>query len=102
MKLQKPHTFSREEAIARVQALTTYWDTRYGTSTSWQGNQATITGKVKGIKFNGTFTVDDRELRADVKVGFLAEKIGGKDYVERKLAAYLDPKATLKELQARS
>ena len=39
-------------------------------------------------------------LRAEVKVNFLAQKIGGRDYVEGKLAHYLDPGVTLEQLQA--
>jgi Putative polyhydroxyalkanoic acid system protein (PHA_gran_rgn) len=101
MKLEKPHSFSQEEAVARIKALTTYWDTRYGTRTTWTDNRAHIKGKVKGISFEGKFSIDDRCLLADVKVGFLAEKIGGKAYVVRKLDDYLRETNTLQALQAR-
>jgi Putative polyhydroxyalkanoic acid system protein (PHA_gran_rgn) len=101
MKLEKPHSFALEEAVARIKALTTYWDTRYGTRTTWTGNNAHIKGKVKGISFDGKFAVDERCLVAEVKVGFLAEKIGGKAYVERKLDDYLRATTTLEALQAR-
>ena len=101
MKLSKSHSFSLQEATDRVKALTAYWDSRYGSHTDWSGNSAKVSGKVKGIKFNGTFTINDRELRAEVKVGFLAEKMGGKQYVEKKLADYLDPSVTLEALQAK-
>ena len=101
MKLEKPHSYSLEEAVARIKALTTYWDTRYGTRTTWTENSAHIKGKVKGISFDGKFSIDDRFMRADVKVGFLAEKIGGKAYVERKLDDYLRATNTLEALQAR-
>ncbi len=99
MKITKPHNFSADEAAARLQALTSYWDTRYGTRTSWAGTRATIKGKVKGIKFDGNFSVTESNLSADVKVGFLAEKMGGRGYVEHKLEQYLDPNTPLDGLK---
>ncbi len=36
-----------------------------------------------------------------MNAGFLAERLGGRAYVERKLDDYLDPKKTLAELRAR-
>jgi hypothetical protein len=101
MKLDLPHTFSVEEAVARVRALTDYWDTKYGSRTTWTGSGAKISGKVKGISFDGDFRLEAARLLAEVKVGFLAEKIGGKAYVERKLTEYLSPSASLDELRAR-
>jgi hypothetical protein len=101
MKLDKPHSHSQEDAVARIRALTDYWDTRHGTRTVWTGNSARISGKVKGLSFDGTFTVEERRLIADVKVGFLAEAIGGRGYVERKLDDYLNPNNTLESLRAR-
>jgi hypothetical protein len=101
MKLDKPHGYSQEEAVARIRALTDYWDTKHGTRTVWDGNRAHIKGRVKGISFDGTFSVLDNRLDAEVKVGFLAEKIGGKSYVLRKLDDYLDPNNSLEELRSR-
>lgn len=105
MKLEKTHGFADDEAIARIRALTDYWDTRHGTRTSWSGNSAHIKGKVKGIAFDGTFRLESGRMVADVSLGrgmgWLAEKVGGKDYVERKIADYLSPDVTLEALQAR-
>lgn len=99
MKISKPHNFSADDAAARIRALTSYWDSRYGTRTTWAGTTATITGKVKGIKFNGNFAVSDSTLDANVKVGFLAEKMGGRGYVEHKLEQYLDPSTPTDKLK---
>lgn len=101
MKIQHPHTHSEEDATARMKSLCLYWDTKYGTQTTWTGNQARIKGRVRGIKFDGTFTVEQRQLKGDIKVGFLAERIGGRGYVERKLAQYFDPNTSLESLQAK-
>ncbi len=99
MKISKPHSFSAEDAAARLRALTTYWDTKYGTRTSWTGNAARIQGKVKGIKFDGPYNIGDSSLDADVKVGFLAEKMGGRGYVEHKVEQYLDPNTPVESLK---
>lgn len=101
MKIRHPHHLGKEDATARMQALTLYWDTRYGTRTSWDGSKARITGRVRGIKFDGTFDVEESQLAGDIKVGFLAEKIGGRSYVERKLAQYFDADTSLEVLQAK-
>ncbi len=95
------HNFSLEEAIGRVRALTGYWDKKYGTRTEWQESRARIKGKVKMISFDGTFSIDDKKIEGEVEVGFLAEKMGGRAYVERKLTEYLDPKNSLQDLEAR-
>jgi hypothetical protein len=101
MKFEFPHSLSEDEALARVQALTTYWG-KYGVNADWQGRTARIKGKVKGISFEGTMEIRARVLAADMKVGFLAEKLGGRAYVERKLGEYLDPRKSLEELRART
>jgi hypothetical protein len=101
MKLEYPHSFSQEEAIARIRALTDYWK-KYDVRSEWQADSARINGKVKGVSFEGTFRLLPGMLSAEVKVGFLAEKLGGRAYVERKLTEYLDPGRTLAELQSRT
>ena len=101
MKIEFRHSFGKEEALARLQALTGYWDHKHGIRSDWDGSTARIKGKVKGVSFEGTLEVLPDQLTADMKVGFLAEKLGGRAYVERKLGEYLDPKNTLEDLKAR-
>jgi hypothetical protein len=100
MKIELPHPFTKEEATARLKALTDYWDVKHGIRGEWQGSSAKIKGKVKLISFDGSFTLEDRRMLAEVKVSFGGETIG-RPYIERKLAEYLDPKNTLESLQAR-
>ena len=101
MQFDKPHSFSQEEALERLQALGDYWSTKYGVTISWSGNTGQVKGKVKGIKFEGTMTVTGDRLTADIKAGFLAEKMGGKQYVASKLDDYLNPSNSLESLKAR-
>ena len=101
MKIQQPHALTQEDATARMKSLTLYWDTKYGTRTTWDDSHAHIIGRVRGIKFDGTFDVEPHQLCGDIKVGFLAERIGGRGYVERKLQQYFDPNTSLETLQAK-
>lgn len=101
MILDFPYTVSDEEALERLHALTDYWLKKHSVAARWAGPQAFFNGKVKGVHFDGTVTIGGNRVRADVNVGFLAEKIGGKAYVKRKLTDYLDPAKTLAELRAR-
>lgn len=101
MKVQHAHSFDREEARKRLEVLTNYWSTKYGMSSRWSGDTVHVNGKVKGIKFEGDIQVTDSGIAGDVKAGFLAEKLGGKQYVEQKLQEYLDPGNTIEVLRTR-
>ena len=101
MHLVRPYDVDEEEALARLRALTDYWTKKHGIAAAWNGTEVTLSGRVKGVKFDGTIRVGAGCLEGDVNAGFLAEKLGGRQYVERKLADYLDPAKTLAELRAR-
>ncbi|MBW2459210.1 MAG: polyhydroxyalkanoic acid system family protein [Deltaproteobacteria bacterium] len=93
--------FPQAEALERLQALTEYWVAKHGLSASWTGSEGQVSGRVKGVKFSGVIKVAEGRVTADVKAGFLAEKLGGRKYVEAKFADYLDPKHSVAELRAR-
>lgn len=99
MKLEQAHSLEHADALARVQALTQYWANRYGVQVNWTEATARIKGRVKGVKFDGDVVVGDDAVRADIEAGFLAEKLGGRSYVLRKLADYLDPQTPLDQLK---
>ena len=101
MQVERTYRLPDDEALARLRALTDYWSAKYRVRAEWDGATARISGKVRGVGFDGTVTVRDGRLSADIKAGFLAEKLGGKLYVERKLDDYLDPSRTIAELAAR-
>lgn len=100
MDMEQPHDFSKEEALARLKALTDYWE-KQGVSSSWNGDAGRLSGKIKGFSFEGEFVVEERRIRAKVKANFLARKVGGA-YVKRKILEYLDKTQTLEALQARA
>jgi hypothetical protein len=101
MSFECTFDFPRAEAIERLQALTDYWAAKHGLQVAWDGSEGQVSGKVKGVKFSGVIKVGEGRATADVKAGFLAEKLGGRQYVEGKFTDYLDPKHQVTELRAR-
>ncbi len=101
MKIDHSFTLAEDEALDRLHALGDYWSAKYGVSVTWTGPRGKVSGKVRGVKFDGHMQVASGRITADIKAGFLAEKLGGKKYVEGKIADYLNPAHTLAELRAR-
>ena len=102
LTLDEPYDCADDVALARMHALADYWLAKYKIETRWTGTKASIRGKVLKVKFDGNIAVENGSVSAEVKAGFLAEKLGGKKYVQRKVREYLDPGVSLEELQARA
>lgn len=102
MHLERRYTCPDDEALTRLHALTDYWHRKHGLTATWTGSACHVHGKVKGVKFDARVNVANNLVRADVDAGFLAEKLGGRKYVEGKLDDYLDPARSVDELRARS
>lgn len=100
MDFVKPHAFSKDEALARMRALTDYWQ-KHGVASSWNGDRGSISGKFKGFSFSGEIVVEERRICAKVEANLIARKVGGA-YVQGKISDYLDPKTPLEALQARA
>lgn len=102
MKLERRYALSEDDALARAHALTDYWAKKHGVRVEWRGDgEVRLSGRVMGVKFDGVVHLGGGSIRAEMDAGFLAEKLGGRAYVERKLDDYLDPAKTLDELRAR-
>ncbi|MCB9600076.1 MAG: polyhydroxyalkanoic acid system family protein [Sandaracinus sp.] len=101
MILDHAYTIADEDAVARLHCLADYWHAKHGVKARWEGHHAHFDGKVMGVSFAGKVVIGNGRVHADVKAGFLAEKLGAKAYVQRKLTDYLDPAKTVEELRAR-
>ncbi len=101
MKLERTYDLGDEDALARLHALTDYWSKKHGVAVRWSGSDVALEGKTLGVKFEGKVRVHGGRITADVDAGFLAEKLGGRKYVESKLDDYLDPRTSLDALRAR-
>lgn len=97
-KIKLKHTFDKNEALERLQALTDYWKTK-GINAEWNGFTGKLDGKVKGFEFSGELIIEDSEVLASVKANLIARKVG-RTYVTGKLEHYLDPKNSLDSLKS--
>jgi len=101
MILEHAYTIDDADAVARLHCLADYWYAKHGVKARWEGSDVFFDGKVMGVSFSGKVQIRGGRVHADVKAGFLAEKLGAKSYVQRKLTDYLDPSRTVEELRAR-
>jgi len=95
-----PHSLTQREAAERLLALTDYWDAQYNTRTEWNGDTGTICGRVLGLSFRARFDVEPDRLHGELQVSFLAVRMGGRQYLKRKLDHYLNPAIPLDDLRA--
>ncbi len=102
MKLERRYELTEEDALARAHALTDYWAKKHGVKVEWRSDsEVHLSGRVMGVKFDGVVHLGGGTIRAEMDAGFLAQKLGGRAYVERKLDDYFDPSKTVDELRAR-
>ena len=66
MKFDVNHSLSKDQARERVQKLMTYWGDKYGVKSEWNGDQASVLGKVMGINLEANFEVRDGQVSGDV------------------------------------
>ena len=54
LKFEVGHTLSKDEALTRARKLLDYWGKKHGVVTTWNGDTATLSGKVMGISLGMT------------------------------------------------
>ncbi len=101
MEFERTYACSDEEAYDRLRALADYWVARHALTFVWTDRACQVSGRPKGVKVTGTIRIGNGRVHADIRAGFLAEKLGGRRYVSRKVTDYLDPSHTVGELRAR-
>ena len=98
---QREYSCDDAEALARLKSLGDYWQKKWGIVPRWEGTTAHFDGRVKGVKFKGTVSIEGGRVDAKMNAGFLAEKLGARAYVARKVDDYLNPANSLESLAAR-
>lgn len=71
VRIHQPHKVSAEEARVRVQNFEEMLR-KYGVSTLWSGNQATL----KGTGVSGSIAVQPNNVEIVVKLGMMARAFG--------------------------
>jgi hypothetical protein len=99
MEIDFPYALSDNDAKSRLEILGKYLGNRHGIAVTWvEGQRAKFSGKYLVVKIDGELTLGNG--RAQFKgedPGFLWRS-RAKDYIQGKLAKYLDPKAELTQL----
>lgn len=99
MEIDFPYVLAEDDARSRLEILGQYLQNKHGIKVSWvDPDRARFSGKYLVVKIDGELTL--RNGRAQFRgedPGFLWRG-RAKDYIESKLAKYLDPKVTPAEL----
>jgi hypothetical protein len=99
MEIDFKYTLSDEDARSRLGVLGQYLGNKHGIKVTWvEPTRARFTGKYLVVKIDGELTVGNglAQFRGE-DPGFLWRS-RAKDYIQSKLAKYLDPKVELSQL----
>ena len=98
LRFELPHTFSSDDALARMQALGSYYANKYDAQVSWQGSSGRIKAKYMLFEIDCELEVTTDKIRAVGKdPGALLRKKALR-YLTGKVTAYLDPSVTVEQL----
>ena len=92
MEIDFRYALSDEDALSRLEILGAYLSNRHGIKVTWlDGGRARFTGKYLVVKIDGELTLANGHAQFKGEdPGFLWRN-RAKDYIEKKLAKYLDP-----------
>ena len=94
MEIDFPYSLSDQDALSRLQLLGTYLSNRHGIKVTWtDATRAQFNGRYLVVKIDGELTLGEGHARFKGEdPGFLWRN-RAKDYIQGKLAKYLDPEA---------
>ena len=99
MEIDFKYALTDQDARARLEILGQYLQNKHGIKVTWADDtRARFTGKYLVVKIDGELTIKNglAQFRGE-DPGFLWRG-RAKDYIESKLAKYLDPKVTSADL----
>ncbi|MBN1947635.1 MAG: polyhydroxyalkanoic acid system family protein [Bradymonadales bacterium] len=101
VNMEVAHALPLDDALARMRALTDYFQNKYGAIVAWDGAKGSIKVRQLMIDFQYDFVVDDRKVLLEgTDPGFLLRKTAY-DYLDQKMKRYLDPANPLDSLPRR-
>lgn len=98
MEFDYKYEVPREEAKTRLEALSLYLTNRHGIQVTWAGDTATFNGKYMIVKIQGEMTLDDGVVHVLGKDPGRMWRSKAMEYLQSKLAKYLDPSTPVGEL----
>lgn len=99
MKFEVPHKLPKDEAKKRIEQLTDYWKSKYGIQSSWQGDGASMNGRVMGIKLEASFQVTESGVSGEGTDPGMLFREKAKKYLTHKFSSFLDPSKSLEDLK---
>ncbi|HLT30144.1 MAG TPA: polyhydroxyalkanoic acid system family protein [Myxococcaceae bacterium] len=100
MKFDVNHSLSKDQARERVQKLMGYWADKYGVKSEWNGDQASVLGKVMGINLEANFEVRDGQVCGEGTDPGMLLRGQAKKYIQKKFDEFLDPTKSEADLNA--
>lgn len=99
MEIDFKYVVTDEDAKTRLELLGQYLSNKHGIKVSWvDENRARFAGKYLVVKIDGELSIKSgRAIFKGEDPGFLWRN-RAKDYIESKLASYLDPKTEIAKL----
>ena len=99
MEIDYRHSLADDDARARLKVLGEYLTNRHGIKVAWlDAARATFSGKYLVVKIEGELSMAPGIVRfRGEDPGFLWRRKAS-DYIEGKLAKYLDPKVAVADL----
>ena len=99
MEIDFQYALSDQDAKSRLEVLGKYLENKHGIRVTWQDEKkAKFSGKYLMVKIEGELAVgNSRAIFKGEDPGFLLRG-RAKDYIQGKLAMYLDPKTPLANL----
>lgn len=99
MEIDFQYVLSDTDARSRLELLGRYLETKHGIRVTWSDDQrAKFSGKYLMVKIEGELSLGNgRALFKGEDPGFLLRS-RAKDYIQGKLAKYLDPKIATSDL----
>ncbi|MFN2287075.1 MAG: polyhydroxyalkanoic acid system family protein [Chromatocurvus sp.] len=83
--VSKSHSMPREELRETARALADRLRAQHGMRASWQGDDVVA---IKGSGFEGRLSIDDQQIKVDVRLGMLASAFQGR--LRAEIQRYLD------------
>lgn len=101
MDFDYPHELPKDDAKARLEALGDYLGNRHGIRCTWSGDTGSFNGKYMVVRIQGELRLTDDRVQFSGKDPGMLWRKKATNYMQKKLATYLDPTTPLDSLPRR-
>lgn len=98
LKFEVPSTLPLDDSKKRVEALLSYWNRKYGITSSWNGMKAQMKGKAVGVTIDGNLEVLSNKIAGEASDPGMLLRGQAQKYLTRKFSEYLDARRSLEDI----